>query len=326
MTMTTVSFRPFTEADYPTLLELMNAAYPDTPRYEQDVRLFDQQRDPQARFVRDLMQVGDRVVAAGEYETHRALPRAGRLALRLFVPRAQWGQGLEVPLFDHLLARALEEGPSGLDTSVPENSWELPFLQERGFRETERMWHSVLDLSTFDAAPFVRFRQRAASAGVSLRPLDTLARDEAFQRRMYAAISEILLDLPSATPFEPWPFELWQERAWNHPLRRHDLTLLALEGDEIVGIAELYGTHEPGALRIGLTGVRRPWRRRGVAQALKLEGTLRAREAGFERVRTVNHSVNRPMLAINEAMGFVKEPATVHLALDLGAPGPRSES
>jgi len=34
-------------------------------------------------------------------------------------------------------------------------------------------------------------------------------------------------------------------------------------------------------------------------------------------VRTNNHQVNRPMLAINEALGFEKEPAQLHLKKNL---------
>ncbi|ADH61993.1 hypothetical protein Mesil_0045 [Allomeiothermus silvanus DSM 9946] len=38
---------------------------------------------------------------------------------------------------------------------------------------------------------------------------------------------------------------------------------------------------------------------------------------GVRYLRTNNHSVNRPMLAINEAMGFVKEPAFVTLIQEI---------
>ena len=84
---------------------------------------------------------------------------------------------------------------------------------------------------------------------------------------------------------------------------------------EWVGLTELYqpALAMPGTLRQGLTGVRRAWRGKGVAWALKLAAAARAKEQGWQRILTGNHVNNREMLGINEAMGFVKQPARVIL-------------
>ena len=67
-------------------------------------------------------------------------------------------------------------------------------------------------------------------------------------------------------------------------------------------------------MHTGLTGVRRRYRRRGVALALKLRGIHYARARGYSFVRVDNDSANVPMLALNERLGFVREPAWVLLA------------
>src|SRR5215213_4747332 len=68
------------------------------------------------------------------------------------------------------------------------------------------------------------------------------------------------------------------------------------------------------ALRTGLTSPKRAYRRRGVAFGLKIRTLSYAKQAGFRRVLTDNESNHRGMLAINEQLGFVKDPAWVHFA------------
>ena len=56
------------------------------------------------------------------------------------------------------------------------------------------------------------------------------------------------------------------------------------------------------------------YRRRGVAFALKVRSLEFAKAGGYARVITENESNNRGMLAINDELGFVKNPAWVHYA------------
>ena len=61
----------------------------------------------------------------------------------------------------------------------------------------------------------------------------------------------------------------------------------------------------------------RDYRRRGIALALKLHGIAHAKEQGYKKIRTMNESTNRPMLNINERLGFEKRPAWISFAADL---------
>ena len=57
--------------------------------------------------------------------------------------------------------------------------------------------------------------------------------------------------------------------------------------------------------------MRREWRRKGIATALKLAAVTWAKDAGKREIRTWNAQQNRAMLSINEAMGFEKIPAWI---------------
>jgi hypothetical protein len=51
--------------------------------------------------------------------------------------------------------------------------------------------------------------------------------------------------------------------------------------------------------------------------ALKLRTVRHAQAMGVDHIKTWNDQRNRPMLAINEAMGFEKQPAWVSFELPL---------
>jgi hypothetical protein len=48
--------------------------------------------------------------------------------------------------------------------------------------------------------------------------------------------------------------------------------------------------------------------------ALKLRTVQYARERGYYEIRTHDNTRNRPMLRINDAMGFLTQPAQVEFA------------
>jgi GNAT superfamily N-acetyltransferase len=213
-----------------------------------------------------------------------------------------------------------------LTTRVREDWQDLrAFYEQKGFIEVERQWESRLDVTVFDPQPFRSVLDKAQAAGIVFKTLadvmtETLEPVKAIQCLMYQTITQDLLpSVPFAEPLEIWDFDTWLERYWHAPERCFESVFMAFAKDEFVGMSELYQAEDVTKLKNGLTAVKEKHRRKGIATSLKLKAALYAKSKGIKEIVTTNHSINRPMLAINEAMGFVKDPAWIRLKKEINS-------
>jgi mycothiol synthase len=115
-------------------------------------------------------------------------------------------------------------------------------------------------------------------------------------------------------------FPEWVARTLRSETFLPDLSALAFDGDEIAGYVLTYRDADPARIYIGQVGVRRPWRRRGLAGAL-LSGVLdSARTAGRE-FAALGVDADSPTGAVGvyERVGFTVESRWVTYSLGLVA-------
>lgn len=122
--------------------------------------------------------------------------------------------------------------------------------------------------------------------------------------RMYEVSREADEDVPGMDYVRS--FEAFTAQDIDRPGRRPEFCFVALAGDEVIGYAvfEDYGAEA----HHGLTAVKRAWRRRGVATALKRTQIAVAKERGFRRLVTESEERNEPMRNLNLKLGFRPEP------------------
>ena len=183
-----------------------------------------------------------------------------------------------------LEARADEADPAGIE-----------FALHRGFEEVSREIQAVLELEAIEA-PAV-----PPPEGVEIV---TWAERPALSRGLYEVYAEASPDIPGDEE-QLATYDEWLTLHMNGPGDRADATFVAVAGDEVVGYAKLSLTEaQPEVAYHDLTGVRRAWRGRGVARALKATQIDWAKRAGYKRLSTNNEERNAPIRRLNERFGY----------------------
>jgi mycothiol synthase len=175
------------------------------------------------------------------------------------------------------------------------------FLEPRGFVEVERFARVHLDLEGADV------HDPAPPKGVELV---TLAGHAHLAPSMYETAREAYADMPSADPIEV-SFDDFHGWEVERPSLRADLSFLALAGGEVVGFGTV-DMHGDAAFN-SLTAVRRSWRHRGVATAVKAAQIRAAKEAGLTGLTTFSERRNVPMRTLNERLGYQALPDQLRL-------------
>ena len=123
------------------------------------------------------------------------------------------------------------------------------------------------------------------------------------RRKVYDLVRLGVVDDPGGDadflPFERFAAELFEPFYW----RWADAQFLAADGERWVGLVNLQLRTAEQA-EMGISVVRRAYRRRGVARALKVLALRRAQEHGVDAVLTWNHVGNTPILDLNASLGF----------------------
>lgn len=200
-----------------------------------------------------------------------------------------------------LVAHAQTFGYDTIATHVEEEGSQ-PFAERFGFRETDRQVEQVKRLGAETPPPPLPGRLQAV----------TVAEQPSLLRGAYPlalqGYHDMALERPASISLDDW--------------LREEATLpagsfAALADDEIVGFSGLMRHDNPGVAEDGLTVVRRDWRRRGLALALKRMELAWAADNGFSEIVTWTQRGNEGMRALNEQLGYDYRDVTITMVAAL---------
>lgn len=213
-------------------------------------------------------------------------------------------QGLGTALYACISAWLAEQSVVEVDATVPENDEQsLEFALKRGFREVERNRRMILELRSVEPGPV------APPEGIEII---AWAERPDLSRGIYEVACEAEPDVPGDRQAKMEPFEDWLEHEMRGAGDREDATFLALVGEEVVGYAKFSLTAaQPECAHHDMTGVKRAWRGRGIAGALKRRQIVWAKEHGYRRLVTQNEMRNEPIRRLNQRLGYRETPGRI---------------
>lgn len=228
--------------------------------------------------------------------------------LRFDLHPAHRGRGLEDAMLDWLEARSTERLratapnlPRSIRSSAPDTvTHEIALLERHGFQPIRYFYRMRRDLRQPLPEPSGVF----AAGGLTLRRYSP-----DLDQALYQAHNEAFADHWGYQPETP---EDWRDLIIGHPGFRPDLTLVALDGDQVAAYTlnrvltdGLSADSKPFGY-LDKVGTRRSWRKRGLATALMGEAMRLFRAEGLDEAY-LGVDAHNPTgaLGVYERLGFV---------------------
>ena len=298
--------RPFSEADWSPISAM---SVVQTNRAAGSLWLDRRQKFDESRYFRKQYVVEDArtrdILAYGAVEQTIYLPKY-RLVLLADPRRLTLGVG-EL-LLEQLMSDLNEAGAITVSCRryAAENQL-LTFLKKRGFEETSVLMDLRLDPAKFDRALLPPLIEKLEAQGISFTTLAAeRAQDSRCAEKLYELATLVRRDDPARSRFAPPAYDAREAALWlNMPYVLPEAYFIAKRGEGYLGVtdASLFDAM-PGSLTAGFTGVKREYRRRGIATALKMQAMLYAQTHGYQIIQTFNHPIQSEMLALNQKLGF----------------------
>jgi len=300
--------RPFHDPDWPNVSAIALArAGDDAPGHEFWLRgrqKFDESRYFRRHYVVENAE-GKHIIAYGAVEQTVYLPKYRLLLLA----DPQWlKQGVGDLLLDRLMEDLREAQAVTVSCRQYASETEVvKLLESRGFAVTSRFLDLRLDVANVDVSRLPALLQRLGDEGISIATLaEQRLRDPRCVKKLYELETTLRQDDPARSQLAPAAYNAREALLWlKMPYVIPDAYFIAKHGDDYIGVSDVSLFEAmPGGLTQGFTGVRREYRRRGLATALALQGIAYAQTNGYGIVQTFNRPQQTAIRALNENLGF----------------------
>jgi mycothiol synthase len=271
-----------TDADLEAWRRVRLAVLPD----ERCPRVADLRRDQKSRTLLVLAEEAGETVGSG-----RASPTStpGRVFVAPRVLPNARRRGVGTELLRCLVRHARTLAAETVSAQAEDLDAGIPFAERFGFNEIDRQVEQVKELA--DEQP-VDFPSGLDVVSVAERP--------ELLRAAYELAVESYAEFAT-----PWPVSITLDDWLAEEATLPAGSFVALADGEIVGFAGLIRDEaDPRRAEDGLTAVRRDWRRRGLAMALKRAELAWAAANGLREVYTWTQRGNEGMRAVNERLGY----------------------
>ena len=309
------TIRPFekTDSDYNTITAIRNAERPDEPIKAELFKFGDERRPEKFPHQRDIILHDGQAIAFGSYRQNETTIKANKYAYGTVVHGDYADKdGVQQFYLDHVLNQLDGKDLKALISSTREDRPQvMGFFEANDFKRTMRYPISELDVQAFDFSKYEDKVRALRNSGVEIVTVAELQKThpDTWQQIYYDLDCELAKDVPSPDEYIPDSFEVFAKFVFENPAFLPEAAFFAREGERFVGMSDVWkDLSDDKRLHIGLTGVARSHRRRGIATVLKAHTAQFAKEYGADVIKTDNEE-NNPMYDLNMQLGYQPKPA-----------------
>jgi GNAT superfamily N-acetyltransferase len=317
-----LTIRPFdySDEDYHIALDINAAVFGEPPDLLEEWKHDDEVRNKAYPYYRDIVLRDEQPVAYVETFQSQFNYHPQKYSCYMFVDPRHDAEDIRPTILDHVLDRLQDEALIGLMSGMLDDKpLAMRFFSEYGFEQVAEEKLSKLDVTRFDPRRFAEALERVQEGGIEIAPLRQLQeQDPKWQRKLYDLDVTVNRDIPSTGEKHYPDFEDWVKMRLEGPSFDPDAWFVALDGDHYVGHSQgsINRQSTPLQFNTGVTTVRREYRRRNIATALKVYVIRYVKEQGVQEIFTTNDSKN-PMYQLNLNLGFEPQPSWVRVEKQL---------
>ncbi len=312
-----LELKKFQPSEYERFAEIRNSIFPDYSLSAQELKSFDDNLDRSKYYLQRYSCFGNDTGEIAAFGELRHMPRIfnqRRFQGRIIVDPNHQNKGVGQFIYEYLMRQLADlQAVEVWGFANEDMPLSLAFLTKRGFEERERSWESRLNPAAVDMSEFSHYLEKASGAGIEVTSLACeLEHDPDCYKKLYELNQTLIADESALRagpePYTPVSHEQWLSFDMKDPGLLPEAYVIAKDRARYVGLSSVRRLDkEPRGLFQALTGVRREYRGKGIAFAMKLKVIEYAQKNGFESIKTENDTTNAPMLAINAKLGFKRQ-------------------
>src|SRR5579872_4437313 len=187
--------RPSTPGDYVAMIAINRAIYPDYAATEDEMRYWDEHRDPVLKFQRWVAEQEGRVAGIAQYNHSPEGYHPRKFWINISVHPDARRHGIGSALYEQIVEELQPFDPLNLRSRVREDmSPGIQFLQARGYQDVWKDWESRLDLATFDASPYQGLEEKLRGQGIEIKSRKELEADPQCYSKLHELGNEVAND------------------------------------------------------------------------------------------------------------------------------------
>lgn len=250
---------------------------------------------PAARQLCILAVSDGEVVGIGRASLNTWTSVRGSGAVLVLVHPEHRGRGVGGQLYAQLEEHLRGSGARRVQGWAAEGEEAAGWCLRRGFERTHRARFSRLDLTDLDALRPVP----PAPSGVSVASYAQVGPEA-----VYAVDAAAMRDEPGDVVTDAVSYPEWHDDVWGRPETDLDASTVVLVDGVPATATTVHVDRESAGMWSGGTGTVPQYRGRGLAKLAKSVALRRAAGTGIAVAYTANDGENRPMLAVNEWLGY----------------------